>query len=206
MGWDRGVRGQLTVTGRRLDAPAPPAQGLYDMSGYGDIGFQAGAIYFPSEGCWEITGRVGEASLTFVVLMVKVPFGPAGPHWLPEELLIKDRDITGLPKTIREIYGPPIWGEGRVTWGEGEVSVETTQGSREPSTPYPEAAQQRVTVNGQPGVCVQGAWDEQGQWQAEADAGALEWSAGGFSYRISHVELGLGCEDLLRVAGSPPSP
>jgi hypothetical protein len=29
----------------------------------------------------------------------------------------------------------------------------------------------------------------------------LEWAAEGLSYRISHMELGLGCEDLLRIAG-----
>jgi hypothetical protein len=204
MGWDRGVRGELTVTGRRLDAPAPPAQGLYDSSGYGDIGFQAGAIHFPSEGCWEITGRVSEASLTFVTLVVKVPFDPAWPHWGPEGLVIKDQDVTGLPKTIRLIFGPYILGEGQVTWGEGEVSIETTQGSRDNPDPYPDAATQQVTVNGQPGVCMQGTWDEQDQWQAEADVGTLEWSAKGFSYRISHTGLGLRCEDLLRIAGSPP--
>ncbi|HET7091417.1 MAG TPA: hypothetical protein VFL17_22525 [Anaerolineae bacterium] len=204
MGWYRGVRGELTVTGRRLDAPAPPAQGLYDSSGYGDIGFQAGAIHFPSEGCWEITGRVGDASLTFVTLVVKVPFAAAWPHWGPEGLVIKDQDVTGLPKTIRLIFGTPTWGEGGVTWGEGEVSIETTQGLWDNPDPYPDAATQQVTVNGQPGVCVQGAWDAQGQWRDEADAGALEWAAEGFSYQISHIGLGLRCEDLLRIAGSPP--
>jgi hypothetical protein len=39
-------------------------------SGYGDSGFQATGIIFPTEGCWEVTGRVGEASLTFVTLVI----------------------------------------------------------------------------------------------------------------------------------------
>lgn len=76
MGMYRLAPGKLTVTGQRLDAPAPPAQGYYDLEGYGDSGFQAGWVYFPSEGCWEITARVADASLIFVTLVVKIPFNP----------------------------------------------------------------------------------------------------------------------------------
>lgn len=73
--WWRGVRGQLTIEGRRLDAPAPPLRADIP-SGYGDIGFQAAALIFPTEGCWEVTGRVGNASLTFVTRVVnKRPSG-----------------------------------------------------------------------------------------------------------------------------------
>jgi hypothetical protein len=74
MGMYRLEPGKLTVTGQRLDAPAPPAQGHYDIEGYGDSGFQSGWVYFPSEGCWEITARVAEASLTFVTLVVAEEF------------------------------------------------------------------------------------------------------------------------------------
>src|SRR5579864_7882368 len=56
--WHRGVHGQLTIVGRRLDATAPPMRADIP-SGYGDIGFQATALIFPSPGCWEVTGRVG---------------------------------------------------------------------------------------------------------------------------------------------------
>jgi len=28
-------------------------------------------LIFPTEGCWEVTGRVGDASLTFVTLVVR---------------------------------------------------------------------------------------------------------------------------------------
>lgn len=68
----RVVYGRLTIQGRRLDAPAPPLRAEI-LDGYGDTGFQPSAIYFPTEGCWEITGKVGDVSLTFVVLVVKVP-------------------------------------------------------------------------------------------------------------------------------------
>ena len=70
-GWWRGVNGPLTITGRRLDAPASPL-GAEIPNGYGDTGFQAGGLIFPTEGCWEVTGQVGQAELTFVVYVVKV--------------------------------------------------------------------------------------------------------------------------------------
>jgi hypothetical protein len=33
--------------------------------------FWSSGIYFPTEGCWQVTGRVGGTSLTFVVLVAK---------------------------------------------------------------------------------------------------------------------------------------
>jgi hypothetical protein len=68
--WWRGVQGQLIIVGQRLDAPAPPL-GSRIPSGYGNSGFQATSLHSPSEGCWEVTGSVGDASLTFVTLVIK---------------------------------------------------------------------------------------------------------------------------------------
>ena len=57
-----GLRGKLTIHGRRRDAAAPPL--LADIpNGYGDPGFQATALVFPTEGCWEVTGQVADTSL-----------------------------------------------------------------------------------------------------------------------------------------------
>jgi hypothetical protein len=64
-GWTRGVRGQLRITGRRLDGDAPPVRS-WIPDGYGRTGFQATDVIFPAAGCWEVTGRVGSVSLTFV--------------------------------------------------------------------------------------------------------------------------------------------
>jgi hypothetical protein len=69
--WVRGVRGKLTIQGKRLDAPAPPLR-AHIPDGYGDTGFQATGIIFPTEGCWEVTGKVGDSSLTFVTRVVRV--------------------------------------------------------------------------------------------------------------------------------------
>jgi len=72
--WWRGVQGNLAIEGRRLDAPAPPLRATIPES-YGDTGFQATGIIFPTAGCWRVTGKVGAASLTFVTLVVKLPAG-----------------------------------------------------------------------------------------------------------------------------------
>lgn len=72
--WERRKKGQLQISGRRLDAPARPARAyIYD---YGDIGFQPIYLVFPMPGCWEITGRVADASLTFVTIVEKIGEGP----------------------------------------------------------------------------------------------------------------------------------
>jgi hypothetical protein len=66
--WDRGVHGHLHVTGRRIDDGAPPLRALF--SEYGSTGFQPSTLVFPTEGCWEVTGRVGPSTLTFVTSVV----------------------------------------------------------------------------------------------------------------------------------------
>jgi hypothetical protein len=68
--WWRGVKGKLTITGRRLDEKAPPLTADVP-GGYGRSGFQPSGISFPTEGCWEVTGAVGGAELTFVTLILK---------------------------------------------------------------------------------------------------------------------------------------
>jgi hypothetical protein len=69
-GWWRAAPGKLAITGRRLDAPAPPARGVVP-DGYGDTGFQASGVDFPTEGCWEVTGALPTTRLTFVTQVVK---------------------------------------------------------------------------------------------------------------------------------------
>ena len=68
--WWRGVRGKLTIVGRRLDAPAPALRASIP-EGYGDSGFQASGVTFPTEGCWEVTGKVGHSTLKFVTLVIR---------------------------------------------------------------------------------------------------------------------------------------
>jgi hypothetical protein len=75
--WWRGVTGEIKITGRRLDGEAPRLT-AYTQDGYKR--FQPSGITFPTEGCWEVTGTVGNARLTFVTLVLK-----AARYWPLEE-------------------------------------------------------------------------------------------------------------------------
>lgn len=59
----------LEVTGERLDAEAPPLRALRATNASaGDIGSaMLTGVEFPTRGCWRITGKYGEAELSFVV-------------------------------------------------------------------------------------------------------------------------------------------
>jgi hypothetical protein len=69
-GWWRIASGTLAITGRRLDAQGPPPRALVP-DGYGPRGFQASGVYFPTEGCWEVTGTVAGSELTFVTFVLR---------------------------------------------------------------------------------------------------------------------------------------
>ena len=68
-----GVRGELTITGRRLDRRAPALRARvnpgFPVEEKVDA-FWAVGILFPTPGCWQITGSVGSATLTFVTRVV----------------------------------------------------------------------------------------------------------------------------------------
>ena len=76
LGWipRRGLSGTLTVRGERLDASAPPMHvlGVHWGNNTAGRGSWASAVEFPSEGCWRITGRVGDISLSYVVRVIAV--------------------------------------------------------------------------------------------------------------------------------------
>jgi hypothetical protein len=73
VGWWRGLSGELVITGRRVDAPAPPLRASSSSIGYGPSGFQPSSLVFPTVGCWKVVGRLGRAKLAFVVKVTKIP-------------------------------------------------------------------------------------------------------------------------------------
>ena len=64
-----GVKPQLSITGRRLGRPAGRLR-LEGRPGSGEPDFWASGIIFPTAGCWEVTGRAGDAVLSFVVQVI----------------------------------------------------------------------------------------------------------------------------------------
>jgi hypothetical protein len=65
VGWFRPAGATLELTGRRLDADAPPME-VHIPCCY-PTRFQSSGLYFPTEGCWEVTAQAGESELVFVV-------------------------------------------------------------------------------------------------------------------------------------------
>ncbi|MDQ3654143.1 MAG: hypothetical protein M3457_03555 [Chloroflexota bacterium] len=91
-GWVRRSAGQLTVTAEPIGNQQLTSDFSVGIPGnYGDSGYQVTAMHFPVDGCWKITGRIPEHSVTFVVWVVFVndwldppgtpPAGPRSPHF-----------------------------------------------------------------------------------------------------------------------------
>lgn len=59
----------LSVTGRRLDAPAPPLQVSEPTNAMSEeiLSAMLVGVTLPTAGCWEISGRYADAQLNFVV-------------------------------------------------------------------------------------------------------------------------------------------
>jgi hypothetical protein len=68
-GYDWRTDDPLTVTGKRLDAPAPPLYGRASNGWTNDSHhpFMIAGIFIPTVGCWQITGNYKGDSLSFVV-------------------------------------------------------------------------------------------------------------------------------------------
>lgn len=98
-------------------------------------------------------------------------------------------DTSNLPDLLREIYS-----------NSGELVIESAVDEQAIVTPDPGAKQQKVTVWEQPGICVQGGLVNR-QWKESVDAGFLEWTSEGSSYRITH--RGLRCDDLVSMVMAP---
>ena len=65
VGWFRPAGVELVIAGQRLDGDAPPLQA--EASCCYPTRFQASGLYFPAEGCWEITAKAANEELSFVV-------------------------------------------------------------------------------------------------------------------------------------------
>ena len=54
--------------------PGRPPIRAHVPAGYGPRGFQPTGLVFPTVGCWRVVGQVGDARLTFVVKVSKLPW------------------------------------------------------------------------------------------------------------------------------------
>jgi hypothetical protein len=99
--WWRGIKGKLKISGRRLDGKAPPLTAF--LPDYGRSGFQPSGISFPTEGCWEVTGALGGAKLTFVTLILK-----AARYWASGRGRLDRRDLGFRAGACRAAGASPL--------------------------------------------------------------------------------------------------
>jgi hypothetical protein len=59
----------ISITGRRLDGPAPPMLVTGANGSWTTEDFIMSGVNFPTVGCWEVTGRFRGAEAKFVVLI-----------------------------------------------------------------------------------------------------------------------------------------
>lgn len=181
----RTIPGGVVFEGRRLDVPGPVARLATlrgSLDGYGVKYFHPAGLVFPQQGCWEVTARIGKAQMTFVTVVLWVPFDPQLPGWLPTGFSFVDTDLSGYPDTIGMIYQSA---------DEGQVIFETSW----ITFPIPEdfAVLESVTVDGAPGTCYS-------MENKRTTAAALMWAKNELSYRIRIKGEELSCRELLQIA------
>lgn len=69
VGWFRPEAGDLKISGRRLDAPAPPLVVEVGSGAEYRHRFSPSLMTFPTAGRWHIGARVGRKEAHFVVLI-----------------------------------------------------------------------------------------------------------------------------------------
>lgn len=65
VGWFRPAGATLEITGRRLDAQAPPLEAHVPCC-Y-PTRFQATGLVFPAAGCWQVVAKAADSELSFIV-------------------------------------------------------------------------------------------------------------------------------------------
>jgi len=74
--WKADPQPELSITGKRLDAPAPPLVTDDHANGAhidGKPSFIMSGVNFPTTGCWEITARWKGEEVRFVVWIGPLP-------------------------------------------------------------------------------------------------------------------------------------
>ena len=195
--WYRTVEGDVVITGRRLDEKAPPPRTVVlrgNEDGYGETGFHPSGLWFSGPGCWEMTAAIGDESLTFVTLVVRLDFDPPFFAYWPEDVPRSwGTDLSLWPRAIREINVSPAG---------GEIIVETFRDAAQLGEQFPAEIVRNVSVNDAPAVCAVGTRDENGEWDPSTDEVHLQWRNGGRIFRLIATGLSYRCDDLLQIGNS----
>ncbi|NOK61696.1 MAG: hypothetical protein GFH27_549313n104 [Chloroflexi bacterium AL-W] len=136
--------------------------------------------------------------VSFAEAQQHVSFAIPLPSHLPDSMELKGARVRHNDDSVSVVYGPTTPQSG---FGMG-FSVQPGTGIGGSQYVFPEHAKQETTVNGNPAVCVEGAWSPLNQWQPNSDAIHLGWSDGTLSYHLGGSGLQLDCDEAVKIAES----
>jgi hypothetical protein len=165
----------------------------------------------------EATKVTPPPSLSLEEVRQRLPFSLGIPSWLPDGLTYMHVSISEYDPNTLEGSGQQV----SITYGRtadfdfesGVLFFRANDGPIGAPPLLAESRQQKVTVNGQPGVYVHGGWRDDGggdpstkmgnlQWDDQSDDAYLTWIQDGVTYLLEAHNLGLNLSDLLRIAVS----
>ncbi len=160
--------------------------------------------------------------LTLAEAQLRAPFPIRVPTWLPEGLT-----FAGAEVNVDTVSTPGPDGEPpaevslvyhRASQSQISASTEMLQllilfGPNPAGFVVPNSRGQEAVINGQAGVYAHGGWRDDGQgdpqtalgdlrWDDALDEAWLSWGEDGLTYTLQAVGLGLGREDMVRIAES----
>jgi LysM repeat protein len=135
----------LSIEGHRLDIESDPLRVFY-TGGYDDSGIFIVALIFPATGCWEVTARVGESSLTFVT---EVVFGVATPTPNPE--MIQPRETPTPDNGSYDWRGTRLYFTASLPDSQTEAEVYLWKADKPATLDDARALAQQFGMNGEPG-------------------------------------------------------
>jgi hypothetical protein len=167
------------------------------------------------------TSDVLPSSLSAAEIQGQISFQLLLPAWVPDGLDAIQREIqrydpqtgVGSGAQVEVTYSHT----GDPQFANGVLRFEANDGPIGAPPLLAEGRQQPVTVNGQSGYYVHGAWQDDGSgdantrhgdltWDDQADAAYLTWSQDGVTYLLAANGLELGLSDLNRIAESLAKP
>ncbi|HEV8638079.1 MAG TPA: hypothetical protein VG370_28015 [Chloroflexota bacterium] len=145
-----------------------------------------------------VVGAVGPArkfaGLPLDEVRRRAAFPVCAPSWLPDGLQVVGGDVgPDGSAAVRFASAPDAMPGGGIQQIPG-----TLRGWYGAPAEHAEA----VAVRGQPATFVRGAWEKDGRWHPESDAGLLSWEANGITYVLMFSGLGLSREEVVRIAES----
>jgi len=161
------------------------------------------------------------SSLSVAEIREQIAFPLLVPSWVPDCLSYVHRHITeydpqeqpGSGKQVVISYGRTE----DLSFADGMLVFRANDGPIGAPPLLAEGCQVPVTVNGEPGYYVHGGWQDDGTgdpnirmgqllWDSAADDAYLTWTQAGVTYLLEAHNLGLGLDELLRIAEAMAAP